>query len=193
MNVEFSLLWHVHSFVQYKLFWTHEQLIVQRILLEHEQMGPPWSSGALEPLMWKGTSLLFILSHPCSSGNSIFGLVACEDIQIFLFHTDPLACFSKLSQWPAFSCWSALAINYWCLWLYTSMCPYHRHNYQTLPQQCQPCDNITMNTICADTDSAISLLLVSKAANNLTKFGSQRWTFSFSKFQTRRELRHILL
>ena len=113
--------------------------------------------------------------------------------QIFLFHTDPLACFSKLSQWPAFSCWSALAINYWCLWLYTSMCPYHRHNYQTLPQQCQPCENITMNTICADTDSAISLLLVSKAANNLTKFGSQRWTFSFSKFQTRRELRHILL
>ena len=53
------------------------------------------SSGIIEPLMWTGTSLLFIIFYLGSSGNTIFGLVACEDIQSFVFHSVPLACSSK--------------------------------------------------------------------------------------------------
>ena len=53
------------------------------------------SSGAIEHLMLSCISLLFIISHPGSSENPIFGLGACEDIQIFGFHCVPLACSSK--------------------------------------------------------------------------------------------------
>ena len=53
------------------------------------------SSGATEPLIWTGTSLRLIISHPGSNGNTIYGLVAREDIQIFVFHSVPLACSSK--------------------------------------------------------------------------------------------------
>ena len=44
---QFSLPWHVNSTVQHKLFWLHEQLFVQRILLVHEQMRPSRSSDAI--------------------------------------------------------------------------------------------------------------------------------------------------
>ena len=62
-------------------------------------------------------------------------------------------------------------------WPYTvevdmCMCPYRRHNYQTLPQNCQLSEITAMNAIGADT--AASSSLVSKAANDLPTFGSQR-------------------
>ena len=90
---DLSLPWHVHSSVQHKLFWLHAQLFVQRIILMHEQMRPSRSSDAIG----QETVFHFFLSHPCSSGEQMFGLVTCDDFHTFVCHWARLASSSKLA------------------------------------------------------------------------------------------------
>ena len=102
-----------------------------------------------------GTRFRLFLSHPCSSGDPMFGLITCEDIHTFVCHWARLASSSKLaSPSTCISCWPALLVNGWGWSEHYSLS--HEIVY-------------------------------------LHPFASQRWTLFSAQFQTRRNLRHILL
>ena len=58
-----------------------------------------WADETFQELWrhWTGKRFPLFLSHPCSSGDQMFGLVTCDDIHTFVCHWARLVSSSKLA------------------------------------------------------------------------------------------------